>query len=323
MSLLHDKELQQYRDLVKPPGVFQDGFGWKAVFGALFVGIVMLPASMYMNLVIGGSSIGPAATWVTVILFMEMAKRARTALSTAELFVIMSMAGALTGGPIEGFFWRQYIVQSEAARSYGMSDMFPAWFSPGDPNVLDQRDLFMWPWLIPLVLVFVQMVISAVDNLVLGYGLFRLVSDVEKLPFPMAPLGATGVLALSENQSGNEGWRWRCFSIGTAFGLFFGFLYAAIPTLTSTFLREPFQLFPIPWLDISTRTQNWLPAVPMGITFDLGLFFFGMALPFFGVIGSVVGVVVMVIANPILWYAGMLPSWKKGMLTQEILFANG
>jgi len=44
------------------------------------------------------------------------------------------------------------------------------------------------------------MAIGRVDNMVLGYGLFRLTSDVEKLPFPMAPVGAQGILALSEEQ---------------------------------------------------------------------------------------------------------------------------
>ena len=70
-----------------------------------------------------------------------------------------------------------------------------------------------------MILLFVTMVIGRVDSLILGYGLFRVASDVEKLPFPMAPIAAMGVLAITENASGKEGWRWRCFSLASAIGM--------------------------------------------------------------------------------------------------------
>src|SRR5690606_32957149 len=149
-----------------------------------------------------------------------------------------------------------------------------------------KRSFFMMEWFVPLFLLFITGVVHKLDTLVLGYGLFRVASDVEKLPFPMAPLGAAGVTALSENQAEKQGWRWRVFSIGTAMGLILGGLYAAIPVLTSTFLKEPFQLFPIPWFETSTKTQDWMPAVATGLSFDFGHFFLGMALPFFGVLGA-------------------------------------
>lgn len=321
-AFLKDKELNAYRDLVAPAASYDEGFGWKAVLGAVFVGIIMLPAAMYMGLAVGHDSLGQAAKWVTVILFMEMAKRARTALKPAEIFILFAMAGALVHGPTQDFFFRQFVVQSEAARSFGLTDAFPAWYSPSDPAVLDQRNFFMKDWLIPLLLMAVGMVVARVDGLVLGYGLFRVTSDIEKLPFPMAPLGAAGVTALAENQAQEQGWRWRVFCIGSAFGLIFGFLYAGIPVLTSTFLKEPFQLFPLPFLDTSVKTQDWLPAVATGISFDAGNFFMGMALPFFGVLGAFIGVLITLIANPLLLSAGLLPSWKKGMSTVQIMFSN-
>src|SRR5690606_39760773 len=68
--------------------------------------------------------------------------------------------------------------------------------------------------------------------------------------------------------------------------------------------------------------QDFLPAVATGISFDFGHFFLGMALPFFGVLGAFIGVIVTMIANPLLYAAGFLPSWKKGMTTVQIMFAN-
>ncbi|MBA3684998.1 MAG: peptide transporter [Planctomycetes bacterium] len=321
--MLTDKELNQYRDLVKPASTFEEGFGWKAVFGAIFVGLIMLPAAMYMSMAIGEESIGPAAKWVTVILFLEMAKRARTALKPAEIFILFAMAGTLVSSPTQNFFWRQYLVQSDAARSFGLGEAFPAWYAPSDSAVLDHRSFLMTEWALPLGLMLLTQIVGRIDGLILGYGLFRVTSDIEKLPFPMAPIGAAGVTALSENQSGQEGWRWRVFCIGTAFGMVFMFLYGGIPVLTGTFLKEPFTLLPLPWLDTTVQTQNILPAVPTGLIFDMGHFFIGMALPFFGVLGAFIGLVVMMMVNPfVLLPMGMLPSWKPGMNTVQTVFSN-
>ena len=55
----HD-ELKEFRELMAPPDHWEDGFGLKAMIGGVFVGLIMTPASMYMNLVVG-QSIGSAA----------------------------------------------------------------------------------------------------------------------------------------------------------------------------------------------------------------------------------------------------------------------
>ena len=322
-KILRDKELSQYRDLVKPPGYFEDGFTWRTLMGTLFVALVMLPASMYMHLMIGEVSLAPAAQWVTVILFLEMAKRARSFLKPAEILILQAMIVIFVGqSPIEGFFWKQYIVQSDAARSFGLDNAFPDWFAPTSQEVLDSRDFFRMEWFIPLALLLVTMVVGRIDSLILGYGLFRVSSDIEKLPFPMAPIQAAGILALSDNSMGRDGWRWRCFSIASAIGMLFAVVYVAVPTITSTLLKEPFQILPIPWLDTTTDTEKVLPATATGISFDMANFFAGMAFPFFAVLGSFVGLVVTLVANPILHDNGLLETWKPGMSTVQTMFAN-
>src|SRR5881409_1062138 len=106
-----DAELKEFRDLMPPPDHWEDGFDIKAMIGAVFVGLIMTPASMYMNLVVG-TDIGPAAQWVTIILFIEVARRSFTTLKRPEIYVLYYMAGAslVTGS---GLLWNQFIIQSE------------------------------------------------------------------------------------------------------------------------------------------------------------------------------------------------------------------
>ena len=118
--MYEDKELQEYRDLLKPPTHFEEGFDWKTIVGAIFIGFLMMPGSMYLQLVIG-TGIGPAARWVTIILFAEIAKRSYTELKQQEIFLLYYMAGAALASPFQGLLWNQYLVQSDAARMLGLA----------------------------------------------------------------------------------------------------------------------------------------------------------------------------------------------------------
>jgi len=119
--MYEDKELQEYRDLLKTPERFEEGFDWKTVVGAVFIGFLMMPGSMYLQRVIG-TGIGPAARWVTIILFAEIAKRSYTELKQQEIFLLYYMAGAAMATPFQGLLWNQYLVQSDAARMLGVAD---------------------------------------------------------------------------------------------------------------------------------------------------------------------------------------------------------
>ena len=52
---------------------------------------------------------------------------------------------------------------------------------------------------------------------------------------------------------------------------------------------EPVRLIPIPWIELPRHTEDLLPAVATGLQLDLGLVFIGMVLPFWAVIGGLVG----------------------------------
>lgn len=352
-----DRELEEFRSLMEPPSTFVDGFSWAAFFGAFFVAVLMVPGSIYMTL-LAGSSIGPAAQWVTLILFIEVARRAHKTLGNAQVFTLFYLSGAImvTASQLQGGFhggmgalWGQFFVQSDAAEAAGIADKIPSWVTPSDPEVLGQRSLLMWEWAGPIALIAFTMIIGRIDNMILGYGLFRLTSDIEKLPFPMAPVGAQGILALSEEQNEEDtgwadmeptddppaestkensggasrgNWRWRVFSIGAVVGLAFGVLYLGLPTVTGALLDKPITIIPIPFVDFTQDTSAWLPAVATGISLDLGQFLLGMVLPFWAMVGTFVGLMVTFIANPFLVDAGVLTSWNQGDDMQTTFYKN-
>lgn len=315
-----DREIQEYRDLMPAPDRFEHGFGLKSVIGALFVGMIMMPGAMYMGLV-AGADLGPAARWVTVILFLEVARRAFTTIKRPELFVLYYMAGAAMSSPFSGLLWNQFLVQSAPALNFGIAEMIPAWVAPSQ-DVLELRSFFHGAWLAPIGLLVLTQFIARIDHFGLGYALYRITSDIEKLPFPMAPVHALGVTALAESTSGGDTWRWRVFSIGSMLGLVFGTLYIGLPAVSGVMFHKPVTLMPIPWKELTTTTESFLPAVPMGLSLDLTHVLVGMVLPFWAMIGEFCGLVVTLVANPIMHEHGVLHSWEPGMETVQTQFLN-
>ncbi|MDP2644375.1 MAG: peptide transporter [Desulfobacterales bacterium] len=318
-----DKELTEYRDLLKVPDHFEEGFDWKTFIGAIFIGFLMMPGSMYLQLVIG-AGIGPAARWVTIILFAEIAKRSFTELKQQEIFLLYYMAGAAMASPFQGLLWSQYLVQSDAAKMLGLTEFIPAWVAPQPESMsLLERTFFHRDWMIPILLLIGSQIIQRVDHFGLGYALYRITSDVEKLPFPMAPVGALGIMALAEStEDKQKSWKWRIFSIGGVIGLAFGGIYVLLPTVSGLLFTEPVRLIPIPWIELTRHSEEILPAVATGIQLDIGVLCIGMVLPFWAVIGGLVGLIITVVANPILYRHGILNRWHLGMGTVETVFAN-
>ncbi|MBA4387229.1 MAG: peptide transporter [Verrucomicrobia bacterium] len=319
-----DTELEQYRGLMTPPQEFADGFSWKTVIGAIFLGMVMMPASMYLALFAGGdSTISSASQWVTIIIFAEIARRSLKDLRMQEVYILFYMAGLAVSSPFSGLLWNQYFVQSDFANAMGIAQEIPSWYAPSGEVIREAgRTFFTRAWLGPILLVAAGLIIHTIDNYGLGYVLYRLTNDVEELPFPMAPVGASGIVALTETKENREKWRWRCFSIGGMMGIVFGIIYIGVPAITGLLLVKPVQLIPIPWIDFTPQLSQVLPATPINLMVDLGAFLAGMVIPFWAVVGGLLGVVMTLVLNPVLHSHGLLPGWRPQMGFIDAQFSN-
>ncbi len=324
-----DAEIQEYRNLMETPTEYVDGFTWRTVAGVLFIAAVMMPSAIYLGLTVG-EAMGPAAVWVTIILFADVARRSFKPLKRQEIYLLHYAAGslialmggvALSGGPFASMIWRQYLRTSAAAESFGIAHEIPAWVVPAaDSNAIIQRSFLHHDWLWPVVLMVIGWIMGHIARFVAGYALFRMSSDIEKLPFPLAPVAAQGATALAE--SGQETWRWRTFSIGAMIGVGYGAVYVFVPALTGAVLGKPIHLIPVPWIDFTRATEGILPTATTGIATNLGLVITGMVLPFWTVVGRFCAAMVHVFGNVGLYHAGVLVSWRRGTETIMTEFMN-
>ena len=310
------REVEQYRDLLQAPDRFEEGFTMKTVIGVLFISLIMTPGEMYLGLFNGGG-IGSAAQWVTVILFLEVAKRSFTSLRRQEIYLLVYVASALVAreeGAFLDLLWRQYFVRSPYAESFGLTRILPWWWAPpADSEALVERTFLHWDWFWPIFLLVIGTIIGRISWFTSGYLLFRLTSDREQLPFPTAPMSALSAMALAEESGGEkESWKWPVFSIGTVIGAAFGAIYTGVPTVTDVLFGNMVQLIPIPFWDLTPYFGSILPATPVAIAINLGGIFAGLYAPFWGIIGSVSGTFIHYIISPFLYYEGYFPRWQLG-----------
>ncbi len=328
MALRETQELAEYRSLMETPDEFEDGFGWQTVVGAFFIGFVMMPGSIYLGLV-AGQTMGPAAEWTTIILFTEIARRSFAQLSRQQIYILYYIAGGLTammggvalsGGPFALLIWNQFL---RASAPGGLGDQVPNWVAPPpDSEAIALRTFVHSDWLPAIGVLLLTQVFSRVAWFTLGYSLFRLLSDGEQLPFPLAPIQAQAATALAEASQKEETWRWRIFSIGSMIGIGFGLIYLAVPTLTGAVLIQPVSILPIPWIDFTQGTERFLPGVATGIGTNLASLMLGFVLPFWMVVGSFLATVTTAIVNPIAHITGNLPTWRPGMETTRTMWAT-
>ncbi|HWD41443.1 MAG TPA: hypothetical protein VG944_21545, partial [Fimbriimonas sp.] len=298
---------------------FDEGFTLKTFIGTLFIALFMLPGGLYLGLV-AGQGVGDAAEWVTIVLFAEVARRSYAPLRRQEIYILYYIAASLTsvvnadrglaGGPFANLIWNAYFVASPSAAP--IAKQIPSWAVPSaDSAAVAGRMLWHPAWWTPILLLVITELMGRLSWMGIGYALFRVTSDIEKLPFPMAPVAASGATALSE--AGSESWRWGMFSTGSVVGMLFGIVYIGIPVVTGTLFGHSFEILPIPFSDYTSKIENLLPAAIVGISFSLGNVLTGFVLPFEIVLGAAISsVLAMIVLNPILYKLHMLPHYLKG-----------
>ncbi|HIE28117.1 TPA: hypothetical protein EYP66_12595 [Candidatus Poribacteria bacterium] len=297
---------------------FESGLTWKVIFGALFIGLIMMPGSIYLQLISGEFSGGAAAPWVAVILFTELARRSFTTAKRQELYILLGLAGAAVaaGGRYTGYIWNAYLIQTPQAENFEIADKIPRWVvPPKDSIAIATRSLLHSDWSLPITVMLINLVLSQLRGIGGPYLMFRLTADLERLPFPMAPVSAQGATALAETTGKEETWRWRVFSLGSMAGLFWGGIYIGVPSLTGVMMSKPIQILPIPVIDFTQSIEGFAPTGIFALSTNFAMILSGFVMPFPVIITQFMGAVfTQFILNPqILYRAEILNLWKPGL----------
>lgn len=296
---------QRGKDSVKE---LREGFTWKSVIGILYVSLILLPANIYYILVVG-QSLGIAAQFITLILFVEIFKFSAKPLTKQEAFVIYAVAiEATAAGVALAFVGNAYFRVSPIAESFGIASLIPNWWAPpADSPAILNRVLFHSDWALPILVLFGSWTLGKVIDFTLATYLYQQLAIEEDLPFPSAYVGSESVLALTDPEYVE---RRRFFIICSIIGLIYGFIAYAIPLITSYRIT----LIRVPFYDFTPIIENWLPGASFGLTTDIFAYAFAFFMPHkFIVFIFIASLGLYFVGNHFLVQNGLFPYWMKGM----------
>jgi len=278
----------------------------------LYIILVFQPAMIWLTLSTGNS--GLYAAMVAVMLFSYILKSAGQNPLTKQEATIITNASSSVGvfGLFTILIFRTFFASSSEAHSFGLDKYMPYWYVPPNASeILELRTFLRFEWLTPVIYVLTMgLLFPLFLHLALGLILRELYVEGEKLPFPLQQVSATAIETITEG----ERKRTHYFSLAALIGFFYSMALFA-PPLVMTALNLPVPSIPIPWVDMSSQIQLFLPGAIFGIATDLLIFVSGLIVPFNVVLGIFVGsAFVWLIMNPV------LINFKISVLAEEYFY---
>jgi len=341
----NDAETGFYRTLFQSEPSEQGKLSPITILGLVFFAVLMMPGALYLGLM-SGYGFDTAASWASVVIFLELFRRSFQGLSRGQIVLLLYAAHIVLvtywlspGGPVGELVFRAFLISSDFMAELGIAQKIPGWFAPGAESAAVQtRTLLHADWVLPLAVVAIVMLVSFVEKYTLGYFFYRVISDLEKLPFPLASVEVQGSKAIWESHSEKRSSQqaippvhdrrqkgrntWKLFTIGAYIGIGFSAISTGVPVITDFLFGKPLYVVAQPFVDLTSLTQGFFPATPLGVQLDVGIILLGMVLPFWVVVGTCAALLLTVLLNPLLHKVGVLQSWQTGMDTVATTYAN-
>ncbi len=254
---------------------FERGLTGRVILAIFFASMFFLPISIYLQLVTG-VTISAIATYITAVLFSELALLFGSPLRKQELFIIVEMCGiAGTTTFMVELVFRGFVVTSSLSYAFRIggvpiNHLIPAWWAPPyNSEAYTIRTLLHPDWGLPILIT----VIHGGFTILTEFALLMLTSllyiEVEKLPFPFATIDAEMISTLSERKPRRLG----IFSQSVVIGALFGFL------IHVPYISIGLQVVPLPWLDFTGVTEQYIPGAVIGVASEPLAYVTGMLIP--------------------------------------------
>ncbi|MCW8131079.1 MAG: OPT/YSL family transporter [Planctomycetota bacterium] len=277
------------------PEQLEDGLNARTFWVILYGAFILMPANLYLMLVAGTSLTG-AVSFVALILWVELARLGRRPLSPAEAFIVYAISGMAASQmlfynyAVHPAYFRVAEVAHTFKDAHGVpfADLAPAWWAP-PAEVSASRSFFHSAWIAPIAVSAVVWIFHIVADLSLGILGREMFLKVEKLDFPFAKPTAAACEALT---GGDEESR-RTFTLTSLIGAVWGAL-VYFPVLLGKGILD----WPIPWADFNQLVHPILPGAILGLGTDLMSFAAGFILRFRVIVSMLLGgLAIQVVGN--------------------------
>jgi len=253
--------------------------------------------TIYMGLS-GGFFIALAPVYITLILFTEIARLTGRPIRREEAFIIYYVSQSLIFpaliwcGPPSGFIFRAFFKESQIIQMYidpktglALPKAIPDWYAPPiEAHALESRTFLNPYWIMPIAITLLSIILTTIAEIAIALIAAQLYIDVEKLPFPTAPIEASGILTLSERKAKNL----RIFSVCCMGALLYSIMLYAVPGVTHSILGVSITSFQV-ILDANYYLHRVLPGASLAFYLDLYTYAVGMILPKNVVISTLIG----------------------------------
>jgi len=260
----------------------------------LYAVFVFQPAMVWLQLTTGGA-LG-SISWITLLVFAEVARLLGRSITKQEATVIYLLAGVGGTQIFINYIWRAYYSQSPITKLFGLSDVIPSWWTSRSLDAWLQRTFFHESWYTPILIGIIFLILSEAVNISMGLITREVFIKSMKLPFPLQEMSATGIVTIVEPTEERR----NVFLVGVIIAIIYGFILYTPPNLMQLLTGLP-GTAPIPWADMNNLIQTILPGASLGIATSLLNIVSGFILPFNVVVSIFIGSIALnIVANHLL-----------------------
>ncbi len=283
---------------------FIPGLTIVSVSAVLFGLVVIVPAIIYLGWAVGslGGTERFIPVFVTILLFTEAGRLVKRYITSQEAYIIYFMLQAIAlwfvgGGMFGDFLIRYYYRSAPYTILYGIAEKLPTWYVPELGSYGPLHRTFLSPdWVIPIS---ISLAVN-VCVLMIDYGVSFITNmlyiEIEKLPFPVAPIDYQAISTLTERTPEKI----MYFSFAAVISFIYEFAIYGIPNITSIFLGRAITVIPYPWVDLTTGIERILPGAVFAVGTDIAQYMVGWLIPFNAAVWMFIGsVAVWVFGNSI------------------------
>ena len=268
---------------------FERGLTWRALLVLLLGAALVVPASIYLSMLAGGTLAG-AAAFIIAVLASQLALTFGESLSKQELLIIYEASSVIASANAAGigFYWiifRMFYAKNPITWSYTIDGVpiplrIPNWLAPPlDSPAYYARTLFHPDLLVPEFVYLSFTALYVVAELAMLMLLSYTFLEVERLPFPFSRIDAMLVETLAERRPD----RVKYFMAALTAGAIYGAFVVALP------YAGGIAFIPLPWLDLTPLTEPYLPGAMLGIATDLTPWAGGFVVPLEAAISMLIG----------------------------------